>query len=508
MNNKRLNSFQSKCLYQEYFRISEDLGSILSLCKLTMQKVTNQCVSEGTTGYAEAFIAEHASHIASSEVTKVSHSLGQLANSQLGLKSNPAMLGFLFAKNEIATSSTSRFANSKSGSFRTRFFRPGSKIIFNNRTDRRLSIDPSSIMSELNGELNVNISLYGRFTNSVIFRHVTVQDRRISIINRHLPSSAREYTEEKFKQISKRFYKMYHSMHLVNNSVQDSVVGFVKGKSYIDHARSHLGCVSAASVDISKFYDSISLLNIINKNLFYRSLCASFMHKTGLAFEVESFKHPDHFMILEKIFSTMNIQFIAAMNFLTHNGLLPTGAHYSPNVSNLVLGSLDFDILNMISNSEHDIKYTRYADDICVSSTQSKDSDGKYIIGMDLIKDIESVVRDNGFYLNYDKTKIMGPKDRKRIAGIVLDTTSGEHKLSIGSDRKLQLRQEFQGRSWGSLSDSERGIISWVNTINPDQYSFICQGIYEIPSAVENSGLDYSDISIRDGTVDEIEIPF
>ena len=79
----------------------------------------------------------------------------------------------------------------------------------------------------------------------------------------------------------------------------------------------------------------------------------------------------------------------------------------------------------------------------------------------------------------------MGPKDRKRIAGIVLDTTSGEHKLSIGSDKKLSLRQEFQGRSWASLNDSERGTICWVKTINPDQYSFICQGMYSMPSESE-----------------------
>lgn len=509
MRFKRLNSYQSKGLYQEYFKVSQELGDILNISRRTMANVSRRCENATITGNAGMFLRENKARIHSEEVSGTCHSIGDFANNKLGLTSNPAMLGFLFAKNSIVHKDVTSFANRDSGLFRTRFFKPGTKIIFNNRNNRTLSIDAASIMGELNGELNQNIALYGRFTNSVIFRHVDVDGRRISIINRGLPSKARTEVEKDFKAISKKFYGIYNSLHLVNKSVGDSVVGFVKGKSYIDHARSHLGCVSAASIDISKFYDSISLVNIIENNLFYKSLCASFMHKTGLAFEPESFKHSIHYFILEKIFATMNVQFIAAMNFLTHNGLLPTGAHYSPNVSNLVLGSLDFDILNMLSSSENDIKYTRYADDMCVSSTRAKDANGEYIINMDLIKNIENVVRDNGFYLNYNKTEIMGPKDRKRIAGIVLDTTSGEHKLSIGSDKKLELRREFQGRVWSSLDESERGTISWVNTINPSQHAFICEGIYEMPEANASPDVTNSDYEVMDGSpILEEEMPF
>ena len=405
---KRINSFQSKNLYQDYLHISEDLSIILKLCNNVMRDVSRDCINNDVHGNAGTFSKANKDHILSSEISQACNGIGDMATRRLGLTRNSAMLGYLFAKGSIISSNVEAFANAESALFRTKLYKPGTKVVFSDRSIHELSIDTASIMSELNGELNKNISISGRFSNSVIFRHADVDGRRISLINRSLTEDSRRMTERSFKHIANKFYNMYEKMHLIDSSVQESVVGFIKGKSYIDHAEAHLGCVSAASIDISKFYDSISLVNIIEKNLFYRSLCASFMHKTGLVFEPESFKHAYHYLILEKIFSTINIQFISAMNFLTHNGLLPTGAHYSPNISNLILGSLDFDILNMLSNTN--IRYTRYADDMCVSSTEAKNSDGKFIINMDLVKDIEKIVRDNGFYLNYDKTKLLNTK--------------------------------------------------------------------------------------------------
>jgi len=270
---------------------------------------------------------------------------------------------------------------------------------------------------------------------------------------------------------------MYEKFHLNLGSNREHVTGFVKGKSYIDHAKAHLGCRSAVSIDISKFYDNISLLNIIENNLFYKSLVSFFEEDTGLEFKLESFNSPYHYDLMNKLFGLLNVQFVGLMSFLTHNGLLPTGAHYSPNISNLLLSNVDLLMVKEIKNKNSNLKYTRYADDICISSDKDKDEDGKYYLDMDFIKKLEEIINDHGFHLNYDKTKIMGPRDRKKIAGIILDHTSNPPRLSIGSAKKLELKSRYEGKDWSELTASDMGTINWVKTINPRQHLFVCSGI-------------------------------
>jgi len=422
------------------------------------------------------FISKNEREITSDEFRNQSVSIDGFLAAKIGLSSNIALQSFILTKSVVYGSSLPhRISQRRFSRFRTRHYEQGSRIgvLDFESNSKMISIDPHVLLSELNGELNANIALTGQFSNSVIFRHRTRDDRVISVINPHLTAESRENIAKNFKHIARIFYKIYEGLGLAN----DSVVGFIKRKSYIDHAKAHLGCESAVSIDINKFYNSISLTNIIENNLFYKALCASFYRKTGLVFEIESFRDAHHYDVLFKIFGTMNIQFIAAMNFLTHNGLLPTGAHYSPTVSNLILGGLDLEIMSMLDNDDHEFTYTRYADDICISTRDVRRANGEFAINIDLVKRIEQDIHGYGFYLNYDKTNIMGAKDRKQIAGIVLDHNSGENRLSIGSAKKLALRERFNGREWRTLSSSDLGTINWVKTINLGQHAFVCGGL-------------------------------
>jgi hypothetical protein len=337
------------------------------------------------------------------------------------------------------------------------------------------------------GTLNEFAEPIGNFSNTVLFRHINVSNRRISIINQKLPKPIQEKAKAIMINFSEDMYIFYESFYLSDRfetSIKDHITGFVKGKGYVDHAKSHLGCTSAISVDISKFYDSISLFGMISDALFYKSLSTSFTISTGLPFEPSSFDNPHQYNVLDNIFGLINMSFITMMNFYTHNGLLPTGANYSPVISNIIFSSMDIKI-HKYCKDFGDVKYTRYADDICISSEKGYHDDKSFYLTMEHVLELEKVVNSSGFYLNYDKTKIMGPRDRKKIAGLIVDSSGSIPKLSIGSAKKLKLKQQYEGKSWNDLSNSDRGIVSWVKSINFAQYNFVVSGIEDVPEKLK-----------------------
>jgi len=356
-------------------------------------------------------------------------------------------------------------------------YKVGSKILKLGPYHHSYLLDMDLLIGEYMEDVTIQSELGRKFSNSVIFRNITINNRRISIINKHLPKHVFFMIEKSFKIISYKFYSLYEKLFLDFDN--NHITGFIKERSYIDHAKAHLGCKSAISIDISKFYDNISLLNIIQNNLFYDAMVLYIEKIMKIKFIRSSFECSYHYDLFCKIIGMINLQFISIMSFLTHNGLLPTGAHYSPNISNILLSNIDSVIINKFISND-DLTYTRYADDICISSKKGLSSTGEYVLSIETIKEIEVIINKYGFHLNYDKTKIMAPKDKKKIAGIILDHSSNPPRLSIGSARKMELRKKFENKKFSTLNSSEYGVLNWVKTINKDQYNFILGGIKDL----------------------------
>lgn len=321
----------------------------------------------------------------------------------------------------------------------------------------------------------------GQYTNTVMFRHRQRGGLTLTVLNPRIGEEGIAQLKQTHVFIRRVLNSLQSILFFGTGELRGVVLGFMKGYSYIDHARAHLGCKSAVSVDISKFYNSLSLNSVIRHNLFYKSLVASFEINTGRPFCAQSFVDQQSFDRFVDLFEHLNFEFIALMRVLTHNGVLPTGMSYSPVISNILLGSLDWEILKALRGT--DIKYTRYADDMCFSSKTGRHDDGSFVLDMPFVKNIESLVKDRGLHLNYDKTKIMGPADQKKIVGIILDSTS-DNQLSIGSAKKMALFKEYAGREYADLNPSEKGILGWVRDINMGQYLFILSGILNVPDGV------------------------
>lgn len=495
----KLNSFQAKNLMNDYMSISHNLETMLNQV-LSLCEEISICDTDKMDPASSKFIIKFRELINKSDTKNLSFGLNKF-NYVNFPRVNSRILAYSCINNgyndKERNAGTLLGHYGDKGVIVSKIHNKGDFLFgFDSGGDQKsFTINTKGVLSEVIGNINSLIGLSTKVSNSVIFRHRKIGDRTISLINPVLKKYPLLYKniEDSFKGFSKTFYTMYEKMFLNIGDNESYVTGFIKGKSYIDHASSHLGCRSAISVDISKFYNNISITNIIENNLFHKTLISSIEQKTGVPFEAASFSNPEKYDILNKMLSMMNVQFTGLMYFLTHNGILPTGAHYSPNISNILLSNVDKEIIKEINKVDSNLTYTRYADDICVSSARDKNESGEYILTIKLVKDIEVIIRDHGFHLNYDKTKIMGPRDRKKIAGVILDHTSNPPRLSIGSEKKLTLKERYDGKSWSELTASDLGTINWVKCINESQYNFVCSGI---------SGRNTATIVVTD------EIPF
>ncbi len=161
----------------------------------------------------------------------------------------------------------------------------------------------------------------------------------------------------------------------------DCCVGFVSDKSILDNVRPHLKRDFIFKTDIKDFFPSISLKKV--QQLFL---------ELGYSCEVSR--------ILAKL--------------CCKNYCLPQGAPTSPMISNMILHKIDEKIMNLCKEKE--LVYTRYADDITISSTKQIDKN--------LEKEIARLLAEHNMELNYKKTHFYGPKSKKIITGISISSGS------------------------------------------------------------------------------------
>ncbi|MDH5426044.1 MAG: retron St85 family RNA-directed DNA polymerase [Gammaproteobacteria bacterium] len=187
--------------------------------------------------------------------------------------------------------------------------------------------------------------------------------------------------------------------------------GYIENKSIITNATEHLGNSHLLKIDIKDFFPSIPINRVI-----------AVFQNCG---------YPNH------------IAYMLARVCCLDNSL-PQGASTSPYLSNIILKRLDNRVNGL--SAKFSLKYTRYADDICVS--------GKHI-PIKLIEYIYSIIEDEGFIANKEKTILIRGKGKKIVTGISI--SNNELKLPRSTKRKL--RQEVHYLS-------TRGFFEHTNHLN------------------------------------------
>lgn len=167
------------------------------------------------------------------------------------------------------------------------------------------------------------------------------------------------------------------------------------GSSTLRNAKHHVGKQVILKLDILHFFDSIRYSTVKDK-----------------VFPAESYAEP------LRILLTM---------LCYHKDALPQGAPSSPAITNIIL--YEFDELVGQWCREQGISYTRYCDDM----TFSGDFDPA-----EVIRFVRPELKELGFLLNEQKTRIQRPGQQQTVTGIVVN-----EKLSIPADYRRKLRQEL-----------------------------------------------------------------
>ncbi len=191
--------------------------------------------------------------------------------------------------------------------------------------------------------------------------------------------------------------------------------GFVKGKSIVDNAKVHNKAKYILNIDLKDFFPSIH-----------------FGRVRGI-FMSEPFNLPNY------VATTLS-------KIACYHNELPQGSPCSPTISNIVCYSLDKQLLNL--SEKYDFNYTRYADDITLSSNRpfpkeivTRTQDNYVIIGNRL----RSIIEKQGFTINEKKTNYSWNNERKEVTGLIVNEKVNIKKVYLKQLRALLNRCEKDG---------------------------------------------------------------
>lgn len=224
----------------------------------------------------------------------------------------------------------------------------------------------------------------------VILNHIEDCYHTVNITKKNGKKREINMPGEWLADIQKRIYKYI----LCNASVSECAAAYAKGRSIHDATVKHIGQPILVKLDIKSFFESIDFETV--KDVFL-----------SLGFD--------------------KYQTLTLANFCCYKGRLPQGTSTSPMISNLVMREFDDHLSNYCL--KHDIKYTRYSDDMLFSG----DFDAKHLIGY-----VNLLLQDFGFELNQSKTKVIKQGQRQSALGVVLN-----EKQQVSKEYRKQIRQEI-----------------------------------------------------------------
>lgn len=202
------------------------------------------------------------------------------------------------------------------------------------------------------------------------------------------------------------------------------------GAKIVDAATVHCGCAWLIKVDVRRFFESISEIAVYRAFLEfgYHPLVCFELARLCTMIQGTVRGDPERWRV--------HGSGRAAIPDYTsrHVGHLPQGAPTSPMLANLAVRSLDEGITKIAGRYE--LAYTRYADDICLS-TRSRSFDRR--TAAVVVGDVYEAMSRVGLSPNIAKTRVSPPGARKIVLGLSVDGSSPR----LPRDFRESLRQHL-----------------------------------------------------------------
>jgi len=227
---------------------------------------------------------------------------------------------------------------------------------------------------------------------------------------------------------------------LGNLPVHDCVYSYRRGRNIAMHASRHSHSNYITRFDFSDFFPSIT--GVVIRNFLVDA-------------ELNGFVNFDH-RVMDAI-----IRLVCRHNKSSNRLVLSIGAPSSPHLSNALLYDFDCEMARVTERMKG--IYTRYADDIYISSS-SKESVTK------LEEVFLAAVARRLPYLqvNKRKTQHLSRKRRMSVTGVNI---TPQRRLSVGRDLKRSIKTQVFLALQGSLQAEEisalRGVLAHISSIEP-----------------------------------------
>lgn len=238
--------------------------------------------------------------------------------------------------------------------------------------------------------------------------------------------------------------------------INDAAHGFRKGRSCNSHAALHVGKKYLMHFDISDCFQSIQWGQVYQafSALGYTPAVAKYL--TGIC------SH-QCYMHSSELFQQLD----AGVKERLKQRHLPQGAPSSPALSNAVLNRLDRRFTGLAKSTA--LTYSRYADDFVFSGNQNRDWQSFGAL-------IGSICLEEGFRLNYRKTRLVLPHQKQKVTGIVVN-------------EKLNIDRRYYDRLKAVLTNCIRYGLESQNRSGHQNFKLYLRGcIQHVKSLNQNKG--------------------
>ncbi|HNM36914.1 MAG TPA: reverse transcriptase domain-containing protein, partial [Anaerolineales bacterium] len=241
----------------------------------------------------------------------------------------------------------------------------------------------------------------------------------------YAPSTPLKIIQHKLNQVLQAVYLPKASVH-----------GFVQKKSILTNAKRHLENGKKRyilNIDLEDFFPSITEKRVA------RLLMAV---PYNLPFQVAS----------------------AIAQLCCLNNALPQGAPTSPILSNMICAKMDTQI--RILAQQLKCTYTRYADDISISTTLPKfppalatiDNEiNTFVVG----EHLQSIILNNGFKINNKKTRLLTKNDRQEVTGLTVNKFPNVRRNYVRQIRAMLYAWEEFGLERAQKEYQEKYFPQW-----------------------------------------------
>jgi RNA-directed DNA polymerase len=240
------------------------------------------------------------------------------------------------------------------------------------------------------------------------------------------------------------------------------------GSSVLGCAQRHSACRWLIKIDVRSFFPSISERKVFElfEGLGYSRLLSFEMARLCTIISQSDTGHDLNKQLPSE--QQRDLPYVRA-----RQGYLPTGAPTSPMISNLVMKRFDEEVARLCAT--RGASYTRYADDILISTSEERFSRES---ATRIARDVKSLLRNNGFSSNENKLAIIPPGARKIVLGLIVNS----QRPHVSRRFKSRLRQHYYyigrfgvtghstHRRFASVAALERhllGLIAYANQTDP-----------------------------------------